>query len=290
MLIQTNSPHQVPPIARARDLFGFQWQRNPNSVRVFLSVLILPPFHRVLHTSLSRTFLYLSTFSPSLYSVYIHYISSHKSPTTTMTTQINVRPPSTRSRSSSARASPDQPQQTEQAVPPPSPNWLQGTWHVTHSTLPIWKTKRNVRISYTILPSSTRGTTKLLDAVTFQTPTLNKVGTLRGIDTADPTVEGRWNWRGKGWLRVASSQWEILGHGEYVDVIDGKEMTNRWIVTYFSRSCFSPAGMDLYSRDETGLKGEVVWDIKQALDRMGDARVRKLVGKLFRVKHDTARD
>lgn len=174
----------------------------------------------------------------------------------------------------------------------PAPEWLQGTWHVTHSTLPIWKTKRNVRITYTLLPdSTTSGTTKLLDVVTYQTQYSEKPGILRGIDTSVDNTGSRWNWRGKGWLSVASSRWEILGHGEYVDVRDdGEEIVNRWVVTYFSASLFSPAGMDFYSMDEAGLKGEVVWDIKQALNGLGDGRVRKLVSKLFRVKHDTSRD
>ncbi|KAI9780789.1 MAG: hypothetical protein M1816_002661 [Peltula sp. TS41687] len=224
------------------------------------------------------------------------------------TTQISVRPPSTggsRSSSSSRNSSPDAPNgQTEHAVPPPTPDWLQGTWHVTHSTLPIWRTKRNVRITYTMLTPSTttnnnkrrRGnnnnttTPQLLDVVTFQTPHSEKVGTLRGIDTSDSTTQGRWNWRGKGWLRVASSRWEVLGHGEYLDVVDGEERVNRWVVTYFGPSLFSPAGMDLYSWDPAGLKGELVWDIKQALDRVGDGRVRKLTKKLFRVEQDAARD
>jgi hypothetical protein len=147
-----------------------------------------------------------------------------------------------------------------------------------------------VRITYTILPDSTASGTKLLDEVTYQTAYSEKPGIVRGIDTSADNTGSRWNWRGKGWLSVVSSRWEILGHGEYVDVRDdGEEIVNRWVVTYFSASLFSPAGMDFYSLDESGLKGEVVWEIKQALNALGDSRVRKLVGKLFRVKHDMAR-
>jgi hypothetical protein len=34
------------------------------------------------------------------------------------------------------------------AAGPPSLDWLSGTWNVTHSTLPMWKNKRNVTITY----------------------------------------------------------------------------------------------------------------------------------------------
>jgi hypothetical protein len=54
----------------------------------------------------------------------------------------------------------------------PSLSFLQGTWHVTHSTLPIWKSKRNVKITYTALATSTPGvaaeqTDRLDDVVSY---------------------------------------------------------------------------------------------------------------------------
>ncbi|CAG8982230.1 hypothetical protein HYALB_00013968 [Hymenoscyphus albidus] len=38
------------------------------------------------------------------------------------------------------------------APPPPPLTWLERTWNVTHSTLPMWKKAKNVRITYKILP------------------------------------------------------------------------------------------------------------------------------------------
>lgn len=39
-----------------------------------------------------------------------------------------------------------QPGKDDTDFEPPSLEWLAGTWHFTHSTLPIWKDKRNVRV------------------------------------------------------------------------------------------------------------------------------------------------
>ena len=40
-----------------------------------------------------------------------------------------------------------------QIVPPPI-EWLQGTWHFTHSTLPIWRDKRNISVLFTLFGGS----------------------------------------------------------------------------------------------------------------------------------------
>lgn len=58
--------------------------------------------------------------------------------------------------------------------------WLCGTWYITHSTLPMWRDKRNVRITYTRLAGD-----KLDDLCTFQqlpgTESGEGVGTAAGM-------------------------------------------------------------------------------------------------------------
>lgn len=111
---------------------------------------------------------------------------------------------------------------------------------------------------------------------------------MRGIDTAEvgddtkETVEGQgraswvWNWRGKGWLMIASSRWETIGYGE--------EEGNAWVVTYFSKTLFTPAGIDIYSRQPSGLSSTTLESIKSALAK--DDGVKKLAGELFTVEID----
>lgn len=171
----------------------------------------------------------------------------------------------------------------------PTIPWLSETWHVTHSSLPMWKSKRNVQIKYTPLPPTSSdlqadSTDRLDDLVTYQSLSGTKISKVEGVDTAGGKGTGEWDWRGRGWLKIASSHWEVLGWGEE----DGTG--NKWVVTCFAKTLFTPAGVDLYSLSQDGLKAETVEVIKQRLAEVEDEDIRKMAGDLFEVKIDNARD
>jgi hypothetical protein len=152
---------------------------------------------------------------------------------------------------------------------------MTGTWHVTHSTLPMWKKARNVTITYS---PTTQDPTKLGDLVKYNPLQSDKVKTISGVDT--PAGSGSWNWRGNGWLMIASSHWEVLGWGEEED-----ESRNSWVVTYFAKTLFTPAGIDLYSRSKEGLKPETVELITKAIKENAAEVVRALAGEMFVIAH-----
>ncbi|PSS25314.1 hypothetical protein M430DRAFT_200720 [Amorphotheca resinae ATCC 22711] len=155
---------------------------------------------------------------------------------------------------------PKLPSSTSFTAPPLE--WLQGTWSVTHSTLPMWRKAKNVRITYKIIPSTNPSSPTLLDdevrSEPIQWSLLPQPKSIRGIDT--PDGEGSWNWRGKGWLKIASSHWELLGWGERGD--------EKWAVTWFAPSLFTPAGLDIYSSRKEGMSEVLYKDILQALERL----------------------
>jgi hypothetical protein len=178
---------------------------------------------------------------------------------------ITIRPPS----SSSLTA--------QTSFVSPDATWLYGTWHVTHSTLPIWRTKRSVQITYTPLPSNDG---KIDDVVTYQEQTgSDTVKRVRGVDTPSAGVDGAWDWRGRGWLMIASSHWEVLGYGTESD--EG----GQWAVTYFAKTLFTPSGIDIYSRSSSGLRDTTIEGIKDALRNLGDSSIEKLVGEMFTIAH-----
>lgn len=78
---------------------------------------------------------------------------------------------------------------------------------------------------------------------------------------------------------IASSHWEVLGWGD----LEGE---GQWAVTYFAKTLFTPAGIDIYAREKNGLPGEVVEGIKSALGGIGDEAVKKLAEEVFEVKRD----
>lgn len=128
---------------------------------------------------------------------------------------------------------------------------------------------------------------------------------MKGIET--PIEEGQpghqwaYNWKGEGLLLKAAgtSRWEILGFGEEegkgapVDAaaqevsaegeLEGQKKTV-WIVTYFSKTLFTPAGMDVYCRKKEGVSEATLQSIKDAIAEMDDPSIKKLAGEMFAVK------
>jgi hypothetical protein len=156
----------------------------------------------------------------------------------------------------------------------PSLEFISGTWHVTHSTLPMWKKNKNVKITYTRL-STPAGA--LDDLVEYNPIDGHKQKTVRGVDTPDPTRHAAYNWRGKGLLMIASSHWEILGYGEDDD---------GWMVTFFSKTVFTPAGVDIYSRRQGGLSERTLERIRAEMKRVDDTAFRSLADEIFVIKHE----
>lgn len=165
---------------------------------------------------------------------------------------------------------------------PPTIDQLSGTWHVTHSTLPLWSDKRNITVSYKPLepiPGSKQQVLQRLDdIVTYQSLTSDKIKTVHGIDTASDEGTANWDWRGSGWLKLVTSHWEILGFGQDSGVY--------WAVFYFASTYVTPAGMDILYKSKEGISAETFSAIKEALTTVEDPVVKKLAGELYTVKQD----
>ncbi|KAL5117009.1 hypothetical protein ACEQ8H_005095 [Pleosporales sp. CAS-2024a] len=174
-------------------------------------------------------------------------------------------------------------------IPPPTLSFLSGAWNVTHSTLPMWKKNRNVVITYT--PMNSTSPPHIDDLVTYQPLHSTSIKTVKGIDkpfsvpntstsAAPDAASMAYHWRGKGWLMIASSKWEILGYGDD----SGSGSGNSWVVTYFAKTMFTPAGVDVYSR-KGKLSEQTVASIKAGLAGLG-GHVAKLAGELFEIQMD----
>ncbi|KAI5864029.1 hypothetical protein GGS23DRAFT_479477 [Durotheca rogersii] len=175
----------------------------------------------------------------------------------------------------------------EPFVPLP-PGWLWGTWSVTHSTLAMWRSAQNVRITYTPLgePSAEVGATPVANDNLVEYEKKKKGGKaggvkrVVGVEKPHPTIPSAWVWRGKGLLAIASSHWEVLGWGERPlpptggdngdEGADGAAV-ERWAVTWFAPTLFTQEGVDIYSDRREGLSKETVEDIIAALKELKDA-------------------
>ncbi|KAI1136635.1 hypothetical protein F5Y05DRAFT_99707 [Hypoxylon sp. FL0543] len=171
----------------------------------------------------------------------------------------------------------------EPFVSPPL-EWLWRTWAVTHSTLSMWRSAWNVRITYKpYKPES--GKPAANDNLVEYEKKNGKGGVKRveGVERPDPKIPGAWTWRGKGLLAVASSHWEVLGWGERPllgGVGEMGEGVERWAVTWFAPTLFTQEGVDIYSDRKEGLSKETVEGIIKALKELKDApKVVELVEK-----------
>ena len=142
----------------------------------------------------------------------------------------------------------------------------------------MWKSNRNVTISYKPLDSVVNGTNQLEDIVKYQPLNSDKIKTILGVDTYSATAFSAWDWRGKGWLKMISSHWEMIGHGE----IEGGL---QWAVTYFAKTMFTPAGIDIYTKSKERLPAGVIEAIKKTLLDM-DEPLKALAGEIFEVQSD----
>lgn len=75
---------------------------------------------------------------------------------------------------------------------------------------------------------------------------------------------------------IASSHWECLGFGHTDD-------GNQWIVTYFDKTLFTPAGVDIYSRNKEGLPQTTVDQILDALKGLGVKDITDLANSVFQI-------
>lgn len=157
---------------------------------------------------------------------------------------------------------------------PPHPSFLQGLWYVTHSTLPMWKTNRNVTITYTSLENNAE---VLDDLVEYQPLTSDKRKRVEGVDTPAADTVASYSWRGKGWLKIASSHWQILGYGDE---------EGGWMVTYFQKTLFTPAGIDIYARRHGGLSQDLLHRIKDEIRKTNDPKVARLAALIFPIHHN----
>lgn len=120
-----------------------------------------------------------------------------------------------------------------------------GVWYVARTNLDFWRTRMNPSVTYTLVEETPR--VKLRDTVRYG-PLGKPPRKIRGFDEQNPHLSSLFLWRGSGLIRPLMSGWFVLGHDEeYAE----------WAVTYFAKTPFTEAGMDVYSREPRLSEGKV---------------------------------
>ncbi|WWC94231.1 hypothetical protein V866_001071 [Kwoniella sp. B9012] len=169
-------------------------------------------------------------------------------------------------------------------------SWFMGKWGVAWSTLPMWKGKKNVTITYTPI-AGTENYTKFEDLVEYKKESAaegSKPSTVKGVDTLTTGANAAtFDWKGSSYLFFVHSHWEVLGFGK--DEINGLE----WAVTFFSKTLFTPAGIDIYLRSsssyppqnsqDTAIRSDLLKKIVSAVSEMSEGGVSELARSGFEI-------
>lgn len=122
-------------------------------------------------------------------------------------------------------------------------------------------------ITYTPLTDtgSPRGIVRFDDLVEYHTSSAkpgSKPSTVAGTDHT--IAVGRFKWRGNGLLIIASSKWQVLGCNT-----SDAQGNHPWAVTFFEKTLFTPAGLDIYARSAEGVPEHILKEIFEGIKALG---------------------
>lgn len=201
-----------------------------------------------------------------------------------------------------------------------------GDWIIVGSSLPLWKNRSDVLCRYTPHDVPSRQTQDQFHkadetqngdkAATSQAVSknvsfsdeiwweqLDKVGghqpgkgasrskrsIVRGRNKVDPKGknDATFLWRGYNFLKPFTSHWQIVAYKDNFLDADSQATDATWIVTYFTATLFTEAGIDLYVRGT--LSDEEYSRVLEALktfkgsNEAASSELRALAAKMFRV-------
>lgn len=130
---------------------------------------------------------------------------------------------------------------------------LVGTWFICATNFPMWLkgNKTNPTFNYSLVANKEN---KLLDEVKYLKNGKSK--TITGFDTQDKTDKKAFVWRGKGLLSLLKSKWKVA-------LLDP---SGQWAVIWFSKTLFTPEGVDIISTTPT-LSPAILKQIKVQMAR-----------------------
>jgi hypothetical protein len=122
-------------------------------------------------------------------------------------------------------------------------------------------------ITYTPLPDidSSQETVKFDDLVEYYPASAKPGSKPSTVAGTDHTLDvGRFKWRGNGLLFIASSKWQVLGCNT-----SESEGGHPWAVTFFEKTLFTPAGLDIYARSAEGIPEPLLKEILGKIKDVG---------------------
>ena len=164
----------------------------------------------------------------------------------------------------------------------PRSDQLLGEWFIVLTSLPYWRDKRNIKVTYSASEPTAADAPTIYDTVTFQTLTSDKLKSVQGVNTSSQLGQlGGWDWRGTGWVKVVSNHWDVLGHNA-ISPEDGQKI--EWFVIHTKKSFFTPAAIHIYSRRKQAPAEGVRESLLDAFTEHQELKC--LLGCMFKIQHN----
>ena len=132
---------------------------------------------------------------------------------------------------------------------------LEGRWYINQSDFPMWLKGDKTSPTFNFKIIQKQGKDALDDAVMYWKN--GKEKSILGIDTALNQENTAFLWRGKGWLSLVTSKWNLLHFNPQ----------QQWAIIGFSKTLFTPKGYDVISRQKE-LSSEQIASIEQQLKQL----------------------
>jgi len=147
-------------------------------------------------------------------------------------------------------------------------HFLIGTWFVTYSNFPLWTKGNKTKPTFTYTLLERKNSPVLFDEVNYKKK--GKVHTINGYDYPDKKDSTAFVWKGKGILSLLKSRWRVVL----------KDESGQWALIYFSKTLFTPEGVDFISR-QPSLPANVLEQVKSFMQK--DSTLKKFTGELKQI-------
>lgn len=114
--------------------------------------------------------------------------------------------------------------------------FLIGTWFICSTNFPMWTKGDKLHPTFNYTLAAQKGKQVLFDEVKYLKK--GKQKSIQGYDRQDKNDPSRFTWRGKGLLFIAKSNWQVVL----------KDPKGNWVVIHFSKTLFTPEGVDVICR------------------------------------------
>ena len=130
---------------------------------------------------------------------------------------------------------------------------LEGRWYIHLTNFPMWLKGDRTNPTFNYSVQEKNGIIGLKDEVQFIINGEQK--SIKGFDTPLNIENTKFEWRGRRWMKILKSRWQIL------------YSTKKWAIIYFEKTLFTPEGYDVIARDET-LSDDLLIEIEAKLNEL----------------------